>query len=158
MIDIAFVNETNEELESWEPLLTRVIEMTLQVEGISDYKEVSVIFVTTNRIKQINRDYRGKDQVTDVISFALSDDEDTFTGIDIPVLGDIFICVDQARKQAKEYGHSIEREMGFLVCHGLLHLLGYDHQTKEEETEMFGKQEKILEQLNLTRKGVIHDE
>lgn len=158
MVDIAFVNETNDNLDQFEPLLTRVIEETLKEEGIQTYKEVSVIFVTPDRIREINRDFRGKDQVTDVISFALMDQPDELVGVDIPTLGDIFICVDVARQQSESYGHSFEREMGFLTCHGLLHLLGYDHETKEEESIMFGKQEKILEQVNLRRKGGYHDQ
>lgn len=158
MVDIAFVNETEENVDPFEILITKVIEQTLAEERIDTYKEVSVIFVTPDRIREINRDFRGKDQVTDVISFALMDHEDGFVGVEIPTLGDIFICVEQAKHQAQAYGHSLEREMGFLACHGLLHLLGYDHETIEEETIMFGKQEKILEKVHLRRKGGFNDQ
>ena len=103
------------------------------------------------------------DNYTDVISFALEDgDEKDFDvffdsefadmDIDMPrLLGDIFISVDKTEEQAKDYGHSFERELGFLTVHGFLHLNGYDHQTKEEEKVMFSLQEKILEENNLER-------
>lgn len=158
MVDIVFVNETHESIEEWVPLLTRVIEKTIEQEGISKDKEVSVIFVTPDRIQELNRDYRGHDRVTDVISFALNDTDDTIVGVELPILGDIFVCLEVARQQAVEYGHTLERELGFLVCHGLLHLLGYDHMTPEEEADMFSKQEAVLNALNLNRKGGSNDQ
>ena len=100
--------------------------------------------------------YRDKDKVTDVISFALEEDEPEIdiNELDIPrVLGDIIICTDVAHEQAENYGHSFERELGFLALHGFLHLLGYDHMTDEDEKEMFGRQDAILNAYGLTRES-----
>ena len=114
--------------------------------------ELSVTFVDKEEIQQINKIYRDKDKVTDVISFALEEDEPEITGLDIPrVLGDIIICTDVAQEQATTYGHSFERELGFLALHGFLHLLGYDHMNEEDEKKMFGRQETILTAYGLTR-------
>ena len=93
--------------------------------------------------------WHGIDRVTDVISFAFEDSEKLKSTI--RVLGDIYICIPRMQEQAKEYGHSEKRELSFLVVHGLLHLLGYDHQTKEEENVMFTKQELILNGTNIKR-------
>ncbi len=106
-------------------------------------KEASLILVGLEEIQQINKEYRDKDYATDVISF--EDDEDPES------MGDIFICVPKIYEQALNYEHSIEREFSFLLCHGLLHLMGYDHMTTEDEKEMFGLQEEILEK-NYRRK------
>ena len=115
---------------------------------------LNIVIVDKNRIQEINREYRDKDAVTDVISFAFEDDFEGETKIvaskDLPRdLGEIFICSDVCINQAKEYGHSLDREMSFLTCHGLLHLLGYDHMTKEDEEVMFGIQNKVMDLLKL---------
>lgn len=111
--------------------------------------EVDVNLVDEKTIRDINRDYRHVDRVTDVISFAFEDDDSptsVILGDDIPVmLGEIFICVPRALEQAKEIGNTKERELSFLFVHGLLHLLGYDHMKKEDEEVMFPLQEKILQ-------------
>lgn len=109
----------------------------------------SIIFVSMEEIHKLNKRYRGIDRPTDVISFALEDDADKI--MDFRVLGDIYICIDKMKEQALSYGHSNKRELSFLTVHGLLHLLGYDHQTKEEEELMFGLQEKILKEENICR-------
>ena len=106
-------------------------------------KELSLILVDLDEITRINREYRNKDYATDVISFEDEEDEE--------YLGDIFISIDKAIEQAKEYGHSIEREFAFLLVHGVLHLHGYDHIEYEEEQEMFKLQKEILERLNYKR-------
>ena len=155
MLDIAFVNEINEDTNHFETLITKVFEETMKVEGNENYYEVSVIFVSKDKIQEINREYRGIDRVTDVISFALFDeseeDDIILDDSNITTLGDIFICFEKMQDQAKEYGHNEDREMAFLACHGLLHLLGYDHQNQDEEKIMFGKQEDILNNLNIRR-------
>ena len=110
----------------------------------------NVIIVDKEKIQYLNKTYRNIDKVTDVISFALEDDK-SFVKMDFRVLGDIYICLDKAILQAKEYGHSLEREISFLTIHGLLHLLGYDHMTEIEEKEMFGLQEMILNEYGLER-------
>ncbi|PTK88676.1 rRNA maturation RNase YbeY [Staphylococcus gallinarum] len=120
-----------------------------QIEGEA---ELSVTFVDKDEIQEINKTYRDKDKVTDVISFALEEDEPEITGLDMPrVLGDIIICTDVANEQAESYGHSFERELGFLALHGFLHLLGYDHMNETDEQEMFGRQDQILNAYGLTR-------
>ena len=129
--------------------LNEVINHTLEV---MDAKEsiFTIIFVTPEEIHELNKQYRGVDRVTDVISFALEDAHDVSL-THVRVLGDIYICIDRMKEQALEYGHSETRELSFLTVHGLLHLLGYDHQTKEDEEVMFGLQRKILSDLNINR-------
>lgn len=135
-MDITFYNQTEENTEQAEVLIKRIFEQ------VDTKEEMSVIFLTSDAIKTMNRDYRGIDKVTDVISFP--DKEDDY-------IGDIFICLDRAKEQASDYNHSIEREIGFLSVHGYLHLLGYDHHTEEDEIVMFTKQEEILKKANLER-------
>ena len=129
--------------------LKEVINHTLEV---MDAKEsiFTIIFVTKEEIHELNKQYRGVDRVTDVISFALEDAHDVSLS-DIRVLGDIYICIDRMKEQAIEYNHSETRELSFLTVHGLLHLLGYDHQTKEDEEVMINLQRKILSDLNINR-------
>ncbi|MFI3252064.1 MAG: rRNA maturation RNase YbeY [bacterium] len=132
---INFFNQTEEETKKYEVLINKILKKK------SLYKTMNIIFVSDEEIKQMNNDYRNKDYITDVISFPNDDRE----------LGDIFICVEQAKRQAKEYNHSLEREMGFLAVHGYLHVIGYDHETYEEEEVMFKLQKEILEEANLKR-------
>ena len=109
-----------------------------------------IIFIDDEEMHKLNKEYRGIDRTTDVLSFALNDNKhiDAF----INSLGDIFISIPKMQAQAKEYGHSEKRELSFLVCHGLLHLLGYDHtRSIEDEKIQFGKQEEYLNDLNITR-------
>ncbi len=111
---------------------------------------MNIIIVSTDKIHSINKEYRGIDRPTDVISFALEDDN-TFIKTDYRVLGDIYICLDKVVEQAKEYGHSFKREISFLTVHGILHLLGYDHMNKDDERIMFGLQEAILNEFGIQR-------
>ena len=130
--------------------LNDVIKTTLEHENAAD-AYLSVIFVDNDEIQEINRTYRNIDRVTDVISFAFEDNENVRYN-DIRILGDIYLCIPRMKEQAKEYNHSEKRELSFLVCHGLLHLLGYDHvNNKEEEKVMFDLQDEILDSLNITR-------
>jgi len=120
--------------------------------------EVSVSFVSDEEIHDLNRDYRAVDRPTDVLSFALQEGEDFPEPTDFeadPMLGDIVVSIPTAVRQAEDYGHSIEREVAFLLAHGFLHLLGYDHQSPEEEREMFQIQEEVLEQLGIPRAGAM---
>ena len=110
----------------------------------------NVIIVDNERIHEINKEYRGIDRETDVISFALEDDK-SFNRSDIRILGDIYISIDKVRSQSIEYGHSFKRELYFLAVHGLLHLLGYDHMKKEDEEVMFKKQEEVLSRYGIER-------
>ncbi|MBD1371168.1 rRNA maturation RNase YbeY [Hazenella sp. IB182357] len=116
--------------------------------------EVVVTLVDNERIQQLNREYRNIDRPTDVLSFPLWEpNEDWVLNEEeerVP-LGDIIISIDKAREQAEAYRHSFNRELGFLAVHGFLHLLGYDHETEEEEHEMIRKQEEILNHIQLSR-------
>lgn len=122
---------------------------TLKRENI-DNSILNVIIIDNEEIHKINREYRGIDRPTDVISFALEDDC-TFVSLDITVLGDIYISIDKVYEQAKLYNHSVIREISFLTVHGVLHLLGYDHIKEEEEKIMFDKQRKYLDELDIKR-------
>lgn len=129
-------------------------------------KEMAVTFVTNERSHQLNLEYRDTDRPTDVISLEYKpekpfnfDEDDMADDPDLAemleefdsYIGELFISVDKAREQAETYGHSFEREMGFLAVHGFLHINGYDHYTPEEEKEMFTLQEEVLTAYGLTR-------
>lgn len=123
-------------------------------ENVTGDVEVSVTFTDDSGIHELNRKFRGVDRATDVLSFPMY----AFTEDDMPpegeplTLGDIVISVDRARAQAKEYGHSLRREIAFLAVHSVLHLLGYDHETgKEDEREMFARQDEIMDEIGITR-------
>ncbi|ANZ33256.1 rRNA maturation RNase YbeY [Staphylococcus carnosus] len=152
MFTIDFTDHTGEVNSEWYQQIDNLLTFAKKEEKIEDDAELSVTFVNKQEIQEINRDYRNKDKVTDVISFALEEDEPDIEGLDMPrVLGDIIICADVAKEQAEEYGHSFERELGFLALHGFLHLLGYDHMNEADEKEMFGRQKLILDNYGLTR-------
>ena len=142
------INQTNEEIKEIESIFD-IINFALKYLKLNNVI-FNVILVDSETIRNINKEYRNKDSVTDVISFALEDDK-VFIKTDYRVLGDIYICIERARSQALEYGHSFKREICFLVIHGLLHLLGYDHMTKEDEKVMFELQERILDEYGLKR-------
>jgi len=129
--------------------LKKVLNATLKHEKINN-AVFSVIFVDNETIQTINKDYRGMDKVTDVISFAFEDNGKLVYN-NIRLLGEIYICIPRMIEQAKEYGHSEKRELSFLAVHGLLHLLGYDHMKKEDEKVMFALQELILDEQNIKR-------
>ena len=130
-------------------LLRNAIGTALEYEKFPSDAEVSVSFVTNDEIHELNREYRGVDRPTDVLSFPMlegdADEGDIDIDSDSVVLGDIIISAEKAVEQAAAYGHSVERELAFLAVHSTLHLLGYDHErSEEEEKDMFEKQEKIL--------------
>lgn len=139
---LAFYNESGYKIWQYKKIINNVFK------SINSKKTFNVIFVNKEEIQKINKEYRNIDKVTDVISFALIDDKEL---VQTNELGDIFICVERAKEQAIEYGHSEAREFAFLAVHGYLHLCGHDHQTKDEEEKMFSIQEKILEKANLKR-------
>ena len=144
-------NETNYDLKKETDKLYELLAFALKREKL-DNVEFNVIFVDSNTIHDINKTYRNVDRVTDVISFALEDNKTI--ELDHRLLGDIYICVERAEEQAKEYGHSFLRELASLTIHGLLHLLGYDHMEKEEEKIMFQKQEDILNEFGIRRENI----
>ena len=153
-IDFVFDNEVENFENNYEQDFTAIIEQALKTLGIEDDVEVSCVLVDDERIHEINREYRHIDRSTDVISFAMEDNDQFYVEGMPRTLGDIFISVDHAKKQAEEYGRSLRREMCFLFTHGILHLLGYDHMTDEQEKEMFGLQDEILGALSIEREGV----
>ena len=122
----------------------------LHYEGYDDNYEVSLSFVDNEEIHQLNRDFRGVDRATDVLSFPLLTD-DFDIEIEAESLGDIVISLERALEQSIEYNHSFDREVCFLVCHSMFHLLGYDHDTEENTKEMRKKEEDVLNKLNITR-------
>ena len=131
-------------------ILDKVFKRTLKLENVKN-AFFSVVLVDEKTIQDINRDYRGIDKVTDVISFAF-EDNDKKEYNNIRILGEIYICIPRMKEQAIMYGHSEIRELAFLGVHGLLHLLGYDHMVKEDEEIMFGKQEMILNGFDQTKR------
>ena len=131
-----------------EKIFSIIAKRTEEILKLEKEYSASVIFVNPEEIHEINKTYRGIDRPTDVISFALMDSEDDYEMMeDDNELGDIFINVEAIRNQAKEYGHSLRREVCFLFTHGLLHLLGYDHMEEDEEKEMFALQDVILDEI-----------
>ena len=142
--------------EDIEQLVKLCTAEALREEGLGDDDaEVSVTLTDNENIRAINNEHRGIDSATDVLSFPMFDEEgslETNPETDAIVLGDIVISLERAAEQAKEYGHSFRREVAFLITHSLFHLLGYDHvNSEEEEKEMFGKQDKVLDALGITR-------
>ncbi|MCP3741351.1 rRNA maturation RNase YbeY [Rossellomorea sp. BNER] len=152
---IDFQDETSILSPSDFELVENLLNFAAIKESVDQESELSVSFVSNARIQDINRDYRDKDQPTDVISFALEEmgeDEIEIVGVNMPrVLGDIVISVEKTKEQAEEYGHSFSRELGFLALHGFLHLLGYDHIEEKDEKQMFQRQKDILEAYGLQR-------
>ena len=160
------VDETGQVLEEILKQTQEILEFAAQKTG-KEKKEMAVTFVSNARSHELNLEYRDTDRPTDVISLEYKpeldiavDEEDLLDHPELAemlddfdaYIGELFISVDKAREQAEEYGHSFEREMGFLAVHGFLHINGYDHYTPEEEAEMFGLQEEILTAYGLTRK------
>ncbi|NMH74861.1 rRNA maturation RNase YbeY [Bacillus sp. RO2] len=156
MIEIDMLDETTRLTdEQWADIKNLLI-FAAEKESIQTGAELSVTFVNNDRIQEINREYRDKDRPTDVISFAMEEMGEGEIEIhydeDAPrMLGDIIISIPKAEEQAEEYGHSVKRELGFLALHGLLHLLGYDHENEADEKVMFDKQKEILDAYGLTR-------
>lgn len=129
--------------------MKKVLEIAIKEEELNDV-EFNVILVDNNYIHELNKNYRKIDRETDVITFALEDNEEV-NEEEHRLLGDIYISVDKAKSQALEYGHSFKREICFLAVHGFLHLLGFDHMNKHDEEIMFSKQELILNEANITK-------
>lgn len=151
-IDFMYEDDNHLCQDNYEEMFTKIIETTLRLLKIEDDVELSCVIVDDARIHEINREYRHIDRATDVISFALEDNEQYYVEGMPRSLGDIFISYDHACQQAEEYGHSLKREMCFLMTHGLLHLLGYDHMNEDEEKEMFSLQKAILDELEIERR------
>ena len=144
------------------PFIKRVLERALkQLNQPSELLEMSLSIVSPEQIQELNKSFREVDKVTDVLSFPTCDNptrgaitvvcEDVNPETDLVNIGDIVICLERAKEQAKEYGHSLKRELAFLSLHGLLHLLGYDHVEEDDEKQMIALQKEILDQAGITR-------
>lgn len=149
-------NRTDFEItEEFEKLFNDVVKESLRYEEFDPECEVSLSIVSNDEIQEINKQFREIDAPTDVLSFPLltfeeGEQADVNENNEI-MLGDIIISIDKAKAQADEYGHGLRRELAFLTAHSMLHLMGYDHMEEEEQTEMFKKQDDILNNLGITR-------
>ena len=133
-------------------LLHDMLQFAANEEEIHAHSELSIVVVSNEQIRQLNHNYRNKNEVTDVLSFPLLEQNEIVQYEGYPLaLGDIVISFERAKGQAIEYNHSLSRELAFLTIHGFLHLLGYTHDTKDEERVMFTKQEAILKEFHLER-------
>jgi len=150
---INFENNTDFEIEKMYKEIENVVLETLKDEEVLETPEVSIYFISNEEIRQLNNEYRGKDKETDVLSFPINDfNEEVFLNEEDNLeLGDIIISVHKAKEQSEKYNHSLKREVCFLVAHSMLHLLGYDHMTEDEESQMIKKQNDILERLGILR-------
>ena len=157
-MDITFIDETGAVSQDKITEIDDLLQFAADYVKLPEDTEISVTFMDNAAIQVINRDYRDKDAATDVISFAMEEDGEG----EMPIifdeemamprnLGDIMISTERAAEQAEEYGHSFDRELGFLAVHGFLHINGYDHMTPEDEKEMFGLQKEILDAYGLER-------
>ncbi len=151
MNKIEIFNTTEEDIKELETV-EKVLYSAMDKEGLKD-TSFNLIIVDNEYIHNLNKEYRGIDRETDVITFALEDEDTLVIGNNERILGDIYISIDRARSQAIDYGHSFLRELSFLAVHGFYHLLGYDHQTKEDEEVMFKKQEEVLESYGIRRES-----
>lgn len=149
MNKIIFNNLTEEEVNELE-VVEKVLLYAMDKEKLVDTC-FDIIIVDNEYIHKINKEYRNIDRETDVITFALEDDDLVINGSDERILGDIYISLDKAKSQAEEYNHSFLREITFLAVHGFYHLLGYDHMNKEDEEVMFKKQREVLDEYGIVR-------
>ena len=151
-----------EEKDSHEDLIDRVVEKCFEIENLDENKVyVAITLTTPEEIREINKEFRKIDKETDVLSFPIFEKKDIdmlrkngeIVDEDMPqdVLGDIIISMKKVEEQAKEYGHSVERELAYMVVHGFYHLMGYDHMVEEDKKVMREKKEKVLESLDIVR-------
>ena len=151
-MEIYFDDERGDLDEKTEKYMRKSAEECVLREGLDAERcAVSVTFTDKDGIKELNRDYRGVDSVTDVLSFPQYDDFEEIPGEGEILLGDVVICRVRAAEQAREFGHSLDREMIYLFSHSILHLLGYDHMEEEEKREMRLKEEEVMDFLGLSR-------
>ena len=140
------INNYKEKIETED--LKKLVDQIIKRFSV-EQAEFNIIFVDNDYIHKLNKEYRNIDRATDVITFALEDNMDI--KLDIRILGDIYISIDKTKEQAQEYGHSFFRELSFLTVHGMLHLLGYDHQNEQAEKIMFSLQDEILNEAGIKR-------
>lgn len=164
---VELIIENNQEIilidKAWEKIIEDVVAAVLEYEAFDENVEVGVTLVDNEQIREINREHRHKDTATDVLSFPMLEFDEQHHLIetyeagdynydeDVRLLGDIVISLERAKEQAGDYGHSMEREIGFLTVHSMFHLLGYDHEDEEQAQVMRQKEEEVLQRLALTR-------
>ena len=152
-VRITYENKATEKKE-YENIIASVCKEGAYIYGLDEDAELSVVLCDNAYIHELNKTYRNIDRPTDVLSFALNEgEEEGYDGPDTKLLGDIVISLDKTREQADEYGHSFERELAYLTVHGMLHILGYDHMTDEDKTEMRKEEEFVLHRLGFVREG-----
>ena len=145
-MNLIIANETNEKIDMDEKLKS-VVKTVLETEGLPLEYEVSITFVDIDEIHKLNKEFRNVDRPTDVLSFPM--DEDFFIeGVDT-MLGDIVICMDVAKEQANDFGHSLDREIMYLTAHSMLHLLSYDHMEENEKLEMRAREKEVMKILGV---------
>lgn len=149
MSKIEIFNQTEDEIQELETV-NKVLLSAIDKEKLENVS-FNLIIVDNDYIHNLNKCYRNIDRETDVITFALEDEDSVVLSGDERILGDIYISIDKARSQALEFGHSLLRELSFLAVHGFYHLLGYDHMTEEDEKIMFKKQEEVLDSYGIKR-------
>ena len=149
MNQIGIFNQTGQEVPQLKKK-KKVLKKAMKIEHLKN-TSFNLILVDDSYIHELNKTYRKIDRVTDVITFALEDDDKCLLPKGKRVLGDIYISIDTAERQAKEYGHGLDRELCFLAVHGFYHLLGYDHMNEKDEKIMFQKQEEVLKEYGLER-------
>lgn len=150
-MQIDMTDETGELDDATLEIVQKVVSYAMKKENIGPLAELSISFVTNETITSLNKQYRQMNEPTDVLSFPLADTLQANDHMPI-ILGDIIVSIDKVKEQANEYNHTFKRELLFLIIHGLLHLLGYAHDTEAEEKMMFQKQENILKEFNIERK------
>ncbi|KRM18995.1 hypothetical protein FC40_GL000784 [Ligilactobacillus hayakitensis DSM 18933 = JCM 14209] len=159
-MDLEIFDDTNQVSDKWLEMIRELIELSAKKIDLPADTQMSVTLMDNDMIHEINKKYRGIDKPTDVISFANEEEDPNEMPIIIPDdvdfdipknIGDIMISMDKVKEQAQYLGHSEDRELGFLVVHGFLHLNGYDHMKPEDEEEMFGLQREILDEYGLKR-------
>lgn len=156
MYEITYLNLAED--KSYEPIVEKVLHKCYEEEKLLDSKLIiTITFTTPEEIQKINKEYRQVDRPTDVLSFPMFERNELEEKIENQyfehedVLGDIIISIEKVKEQAIEYGHSFERELSYMLVHGFYHLMGYDHIKEEDKKEMRPKEEKILNELKITR-------
>lgn len=156
MMELDFTNNYEEKYDYLEDHFLTILDIVSKKLSLKGNYYLDVVLTNNEEIHKINKEYRGIDRPTDVISFAFEDESNDLVKIKNPeviFLGEIIISIDKCKEQAVEYQHSFDRESAFLFTHGVLHLLGYDHQNEDDEKKMFSLQDEILEDTIWKRKN-----
>ena len=149
-----FITNEQDKIEipaEWEEKINQVAAICLREEQLPEDVEVDLLFVDNEAIREMNLEYRDKDSATDVLSFPMYEPDEEIDDEEEVLLGDIVISLERAQEQCEEYGHSLEREVMYLLVHGLLHLAGYDHMEEEDKKVMRAQEEKLLAQIGAVR-------